>query len=150
MICQLLNAQRNSGISTTTGMFNFHFSRSCLMYRYSMCHGGYSDYWHGESKISEKRILLTVEIESSQLQLKHSMSRVVMTGHCTKYLWPIWLETVQLVRSWELQAITRLFRRVSNELFWVNAKYHNLMICPRLLDHFPFYHSYLMRPSTSF
>jgi len=48
--------------------------------------GGYSYYSHGESKISEKRILLIVEIESSQLQLRHSMSRVVKTGHCTKYL----------------------------------------------------------------
>jgi len=91
--------------------------------------GGYSDYWHGNSKISEKRILLTVEIESSQLLLRHSMSRVVKTGHCTKYLWFIWPETVQPVRNWELQAMTRLFRRVSNELFWVSAKYHNLVIC---------------------
>jgi len=49
--------------------------------------GGYSDYGHGESqKISEKRILLTVEIVSSELLPRHSMSRVVKTGHCTKYL----------------------------------------------------------------
>jgi len=84
--------------------------------------GGYSDYWHGESKIREKRFLLTVEIESSQLHLRHSMSRVVKTGHCTKYLYFIWLETVQPVRSWELQARTRFFHRVSNELFWISAK----------------------------
>ena len=84
--------------------------------------GGYSDYWHGESKIREKRFLLTVEIESSQLHLRHSMSRVVKTGHCTKYLYFIWMETVQPVRNWELQARTRLFHRVSNELFWVSAK----------------------------
>ena len=27
------------GYQTTIGMFNFHFSRSCFMYRYSKCQG---------------------------------------------------------------------------------------------------------------
>jgi len=58
------------------------------MYRYSKCQGAIViiDMATGESQISEKRIILTVEIESSQLLLRHSMSRLVKTGHCTKYV----------------------------------------------------------------
>ena len=42
---------------------------------------------------------------------------------------------MQPVHNWELQAMTRLFHRVSNELFWVSAKisqfgdmYHDFLI----------------------